>query len=72
MKYYDGMGRDVTEYVAGLEKKIALLEGKLGISPPTVSLKTETTEKSTPLETVEEIDKPQTAKKLVKKVANTQ
>ena len=33
MKYYDGMGRDVTEYVAGLEKQLEELKTKLTTPP---------------------------------------
>ena len=54
MKYYDGMGKDVTDYVAGLEKKIAELEAQKGMP-------TETSGKWIPVEpevTTEEITKP--------------
>jgi len=29
MKYYDGMGKDVSDYVAGLEQAVAELKAKL-------------------------------------------
>lgn len=29
MKYYDGMGKDVTAYVAGLEKRVVTLQEEL-------------------------------------------
>jgi hypothetical protein len=29
MKYYDGMGKDVSDYVAGLEQAVAELRAKL-------------------------------------------
>jgi hypothetical protein len=29
MKYYDGMGKDVSDYVAGLEQTVAELKAKL-------------------------------------------
>ena len=64
MKYYDGMGRDVTDYVTGLEKKIADLEAK-------ITTPTETSGKWIPVEpqvTVEDITKPV---RRARKVADT-
>jgi len=54
LKYYDGMGRDVTDYVTGLEKKVAELEAKIG-KPVETSGKWISVE---PEVTVEEITKP--------------
>lgn len=38
MKYYDGMGRDVSDYVAGLEQTIAELKAKLELAPKASTL----------------------------------
>ena len=55
MKYYDGMGRDVTEYVTGLEKQLEELKAKL----PTEEKPVETVE---PEEVgfLEDVPKPKT------------
>jgi len=38
MKYYDGMGKDVSDYVDGLEATVAELKAKLELlSPPIIS-----------------------------------
>jgi len=38
MKYYDGMGRDVSDYVAGLEATVAELKAKLELAPKASTL----------------------------------
>ena len=68
MKYYDGMGRDVTDYVTGLEKKIAELEAK-------TEKPAETSGKWIPLETPVDIHGSEIEPKPVRrprKVADTE
>ena len=45
MKYYDGMGKDVTEYVHMLEQKIVELQGKTAETKKPSAIKEETAEK---------------------------
>ena len=45
MKYYDGMGKDVTEYVHMLEQKIVELQGKTAETKKPSAIKEEIAEK---------------------------
>ena len=62
MKYYDGMGRDVTDYVSNLEKLVAGLQSQLNAELNRLNKKSdETSGKWIPVEpevTVEETIKP--------------
>lgn len=66
MKYYDGMGKDVTDYVNSLEQKIAELEAKYA---PKME---ETTVYSQENVGIVEEEKPNPKKRKVTKIANTQ
>ena len=68
MKYYDGMGRDVTDYVVGLEQTVADLKAMLDykMQEPTLNLTSPETAGS--VETVA-IPKP---RRRTEQVANTE
>jgi hypothetical protein len=56
MKYYDGMGKDVSDYVAGLEQAVAELKAKLELlSAPMETLAK--VESFTPTQTVQKWDR---------------
>jgi hypothetical protein len=58
MKYYDGMGRDVSDYVAGLEQAVAELKAKLELAPKASTLNLTSPEIAGSVETTEVKPKP--------------
>lgn len=55
MKYYDGMGKDVTDYIVDLEHRVAELEAKQG---KIVAESTHATVTVENVEIVEDVPKP--------------
>jgi hypothetical protein len=72
LKYYDGMGRDVTDYVTGLEAKIEQLEKQIAPKVAETDTKWLSTNQAVTdsVGVVEEEPKPKPKKKKVTKVAD--
>ena len=68
MKYYDGMGRDVTAYVAKLEKTVEELKAQISVTEPTEE-PIQSSEALENVEVMENVAKPKTVRRK-RKVAN--
>lgn len=62
MKYYDGMGKDVTDYVVGLENRIQELE--LSAKAPKTEAKEQLIQKAEDVGIMEESPKPTRRRKI--------
>lgn len=68
MKYYDGMGKDVSDYVAGLEQTLAELKAKLELTTKASTLNLTSPEIAG---NVEAVPKPQPRRR-TEQIANTE
>lgn len=68
MKYYDGMGKDVSDYVTGLEQTVAELKAKLELAPKASTLNLTGPEI---VGSVETVPKPQPRRR-TEQIANTE
>lgn len=69
MKYYDGMGRDVTAYVAKLEKTVEELKAQISVTKPTEEPIQSSEAALENVEVMENVAKPKTVRRK-RKVAN--